>query len=93
MICKICGFTDTPALMAAMAGGVDAIGLVMAPSPRQVSPERAAFLLSGLRARVQRWAVFRTPSPEDLAAIASLPFTGVQADAEEAPLGGARRAC
>jgi phosphoribosylanthranilate isomerase len=79
---KVCGFTEVPALAAAVRGGVSAIGLVFARSPRQVSPEQAELLLSGVRADIQRWAVFRTPTVADLRAIAHLPLTGVQADAD-----------
>jgi phosphoribosylanthranilate isomerase len=78
---KICGFVEPMAMGAAVLGGASAIGLVMTQSPRQVSPSLAAELLDWLPERVQRWAVFRVPEPEILAAISGLPFTGVQADA------------
>lgn len=41
---KICGITSADAVAAAAAAGVDAIGFVFAPSPRQVTPGQAAQL-------------------------------------------------
>ena len=78
---KLCGLADDDALRGAGAARPDAVGLVLAPSPRQVSPSVAERLLGFVPANVQRWAVFRTPDPVVLAAIAHLPFTGVQAEA------------
>jgi phosphoribosylanthranilate isomerase len=43
---KICGITDEAALDAAVEGGADAVGFVLAPgSPRQLSVDRAADLM------------------------------------------------
>lgn len=79
---KVCGFTEPAAMEPVVRLRGTAIGLVLTSSPRQVSPARAAELLDWLPDRVQRWAVFRKPEPELLAAIAGLPFTGVQAEAD-----------
>lgn len=78
---KLCGVADADGMRAVGAARPDAIGLVLAASPRQVTPALAEELLAWVPAHVQRWAVFRTPDPATLAAIAHLPFTGVQADA------------
>lgn len=82
MIVKVCGLTTPEGIEAVVRSGATALGLVFARSSRQVSAETAARLLAAVPDRVQRWAVFRTPSPEALAAITDLPFTGVQADAD-----------
>ncbi len=41
---KICGITDEAAVAAALQAGVDAIGFVFSPSPRQLQPAQAARL-------------------------------------------------
>jgi phosphoribosylanthranilate isomerase len=58
---KICGMTDTPAVDAALAAGVDAIGFVFAPSVRSVTPEWAAQLAQAARGRVLCVAVTLHP--------------------------------
>jgi phosphoribosylanthranilate isomerase len=78
---KLCGLRDTHALRCAGAARPDAVGFVFAPSVRQVRPEDAEALLGWVPRGVQRWAVFRSPDPAVLRAIAHLPFTGVQGDA------------
>lgn len=78
---KICGLTTPSMVDDAVRAGADAIGLVLARSPRRVDVDTAARLLRQVPAEVQAWAVFRAPTVEELDAIASLPFTGVQADA------------
>lgn len=46
---KICGITDERALAAAVDGGADAVGFVLAPgSPRQLSIGKAAALMEGV---------------------------------------------
>ncbi len=59
---KICGLTRADAVAAAVQGGADAIGFVFAPSPRAVTPARAAELVAGLPASVEVIAVCRHPS-------------------------------
>jgi phosphoribosylanthranilate isomerase len=63
VLVKICGLTTLDAVEAAVAAGADAIGFVFAPSPREVSPERAAELCAGVPTRVKRVAVMRHPAP------------------------------
>jgi phosphoribosylanthranilate isomerase len=41
---KICGMTTPDAIATALEAGVDALGFVFAPSPRQLTPEAAAQL-------------------------------------------------
>jgi phosphoribosylanthranilate isomerase len=60
---KICGIRDRAGLEAAVEAGADAVGLVLAESPRQVSPAWAADLLRHLPPMVQGIAVMREPVP------------------------------
>ena len=62
MFVKICGITSAEAVEAAVEAGADAVGFVFAPSPREVTPERAAELCASVPARVRRVAVMRHPA-------------------------------
>jgi phosphoribosylanthranilate isomerase len=64
MFVKICGLTTPEAVEAAVAAGADALGFVFAESPRQVTPEQAKALSSGVPAHVVRVAVMRHPHKE-----------------------------
>lgn len=73
---KICGLTDAAAVEAAVAAGADAVGFVVVPSPRQISPARAAELAAVARAAaedrqrpVEIVVVFRWPDPAEVASI------------------------
>jgi phosphoribosylanthranilate isomerase len=59
---KICGITTAPALEAALAARVDAIGFVFADSPRQLRLEDAVTLAAPARGQVRCVAVTRHPS-------------------------------
>jgi phosphoribosylanthranilate isomerase len=58
---KICGLTDEAAVAAALQAGVDAIGFVFSPSPRQIQPSVAARLAAPARGRALCIAVTRHP--------------------------------
>ena len=58
---KICGLTDEAAVAAALQAGVDAIGFVFSPSPRQIRPTEAARLAAPARGRALCIAVTRHP--------------------------------
>jgi phosphoribosylanthranilate isomerase len=58
---KICGLTDEAAVSAALQAGVDAIGFVFSPSPRQLQPAQAARLAAPARGRALCIAVTRHP--------------------------------
>jgi phosphoribosylanthranilate isomerase len=58
---KICGMTDEAAVAAALQAGVDAIGFVFSPSPRQLQPAQAARLAAAARGRALCIAVTRHP--------------------------------
>lgn len=81
MIVKLCGVRDLDALRAVGAARPDAVGFVLAPSPRQVSLEDLPRLLSAVPHDVQRWAVFREPNPAVVRQLQGLTLTGVQGHA------------
>lgn len=58
---KICGMTTPDAVDAALAAGVDAIGFVFSPSPRQLTPTAARRLAAPARGRALCIAVTRHP--------------------------------
>lgn len=78
---KVCGLTEPEHVDAAVEAGADAVGLVLVPSVRQVSVDAAARLLERIPEHIERFAVFRVPDPQTVAAISSLPFTVLQGDA------------
>jgi phosphoribosylanthranilate isomerase len=61
---KICGITDRAGLDAAIGAGADAIGFVLAPSPRQLGIAEAAALSAATPPFVSRVLVLREPSAE-----------------------------
>jgi phosphoribosylanthranilate isomerase len=62
MFIKICGITSVSAVAAAVECGVDAIGFVFAPSPRQLTPQQAVELSAQTPPDLLRVAVTRHPS-------------------------------
>jgi phosphoribosylanthranilate isomerase len=66
---KICGVTTSAAARAAADAGADAVGLVFAESPRQVSVEQAQDAIRELPPFVTRVAVLRHPTPHRMAEI------------------------
>lgn len=61
---KICGITTPEAIEAAVAARVDAVGFVLSPSPRQLSPAQAARLAHTARGRLCCVAVTRHPTQQ-----------------------------
>lgn len=67
---KICGLTRETDVEASIDAGADAIGLVFyAPSPRYVSPQRAAELARGIPAFVSRVGLFVNETAESVRAV------------------------
>ncbi|MFI4915900.1 MAG: N-(5'-phosphoribosyl)anthranilate isomerase [Phycisphaerales bacterium JB060] len=82
---KICGLTTTNMVDTAVEAGVDAVGVVLSPSKRQVMPGRAATLFRILPGFVAGVAVYRHPDadlvPRALEALP--PWTLHQSDADD----------
>jgi len=68
---KICGITNTKDAAAAVELGADAVGFVLASSPRQVSPEKAREIIMALPPFVQSVGVFVDEDPEKVASTAA----------------------
>ena len=82
---KICGITREQDLAAAVAAGADAVGLVFyAPSPRHVTPERAAQLTAHLPAFVTSVGLFVNESPNAVRTVlAQVPLDLLQFHGDE----------
>ena len=64
MFIKICGITNVDDALLATALGADAVGFVMAPSPRQVAPPRVQEITRRLPPGVLTVGVFRNEAPQ-----------------------------
>lgn len=86
---KICGLCDEAGLEAACAAGADAVGFVLAPSPRRVSLGEARALLRLVPPGIERVAVFARATRAELVAALELDFDALQAelDSDWPPLG------
>lgn len=83
---KICGVTRPQDAAAAVAAGADAVGVVLAPSKREITLERAAEVLAGVPPFVARVGVFVDPGPEQVRrAVKALGLSVVQLHGDEAP--------
>ena len=83
---KICGLTRGEDAAAAVASGADALGVIFAPSPRQVSLAHAARLLAEVPPPVARVGVFVDASAEEIGeAIEACGLTAVQLSGHESP--------
>ena len=67
---KLCGFSEPEALDAAIQSGVDAVGFVLDPSPRQLTLDQAADLMARVPPHVDAVAVVGRPDLQTLRAIA-----------------------
>lgn len=72
---------DSRSAVAAVMAGADAIGFVFAESPRRLSPREAARIAAELPTDVERVAVFRLPSLDDVYRVLD-EFSGITVQAE-----------
>lgn len=83
---KACGLMREDDVRAAVAAGVDACGFIFAPSPRQLSIERAAELAGLVPPPVGRIGVFVDAHPAFIAsAVRACGLTAVQMSGSESP--------
>jgi phosphoribosylanthranilate isomerase len=66
---KMCGFTDASTIAEAVDAGVDAIGLVLDPSPRQISMEVAKVLMASIPSNIESVVVCGRPVLSELTEI------------------------
>ncbi len=64
MFVKICGITNELDARIAIEAGADAVGLILAESPRRVEPETARRIVASLPEDALTVAVFRREDPE-----------------------------
>jgi phosphoribosylanthranilate isomerase len=83
---KICGLTRAEDAAVAVAAGADALGVVLAPSRRQVTLKEAAAVFADVPPFVARIGVFVDARADDVwEAVARLGLTAVQYHGGEAP--------
>lgn len=84
---KVCGITRIEDAIGAVALGVDAVGMILAPeSPRHVSLGLAARIVAAVGGRAAAVAVTINAAPEDVARWrAAARFDAIQAHGEETP--------
>ncbi|MBW2065794.1 MAG: phosphoribosylanthranilate isomerase [Deltaproteobacteria bacterium] len=63
---KICGITNLQDAMSAVYLGVDALGFIFAPSPREISPREARMIIEKLPPLVKSVGVFVNEKPEEI---------------------------
>ena len=82
---KICGITREEDVAAAVTAGADALGFVFyAPSPRYVTPQRAAQLMAQVPAFVTKVGLFVNESPATVRAVlAEVPLDLLQFHGDE----------
>jgi phosphoribosylanthranilate isomerase len=83
---KICGMTNVDDAVAAAEAGADAIGLIFAPSKRQVTVAQAKSIVHGLPKTLEKVGVFYDESAlqiEDI--VAQVGLTAVQLHGDESP--------
>jgi len=81
VLVKLCGLNTREGVEAALAAGADALGFVLAPSPRRVTLAEAERLLARVPATVEAVAVFARPTLDELRRALELPFAALQVEA------------
>jgi len=83
---KICGMTSAEDALAAADAGADAIGLIFAPSKRQITAEAAKQIAAHLPKTLEKVGVFANESAQQIEDIADqVGLTAVQLHGDESP--------
>ncbi|HTA38708.1 MAG TPA: phosphoribosylanthranilate isomerase [Candidatus Acidoferrales bacterium] len=83
---KFCGCTSLADAEMAVEAGADAVGMILAPSPRRVGIDVAREIAGGMPAGVEAVAVVVNPSPDELdALLAACPNLTIQFSGSERP--------
>jgi phosphoribosylanthranilate isomerase len=83
---KICGNTSLEDAMLVAEAGADAVGFVLAPSPRRVTPAQVAAIVPHLPATLEKIGVFvDAPFEEIEATVRAAALSGVQLHFNAAP--------
>jgi phosphoribosylanthranilate isomerase len=83
---KICGNTSAEDALLAAEAGADAVGFVFAPSPRQVTRDQAARMISRLPDGLEKIGVFVDSTLEEIDnAVRECTLTGVQLHFDASP--------
>ena len=83
---KICGITRAEDALCAVDNGADAVGVIFAPSARQVTVAQAALALAEVPPPVARVGVFVDPTLEEIEeAVLGCGLTAVQLSGHESP--------
>lgn len=86
MLVKICGITSEADALLAVALGADAIGFVLAPSRRQVSPQAVQRIVDRLPPGIVTVGVFRDEAPARVVEIVnSIGLRAAQLHGDEGP--------
>jgi phosphoribosylanthranilate isomerase len=81
---KFCGTTSLDDALASVEAGADALGFVLAPSKRRITPEKAREIIRELPASVERIGVFLNATVEQVReAVMDLDLTGIQLHGNE----------
>jgi phosphoribosylanthranilate isomerase len=64
MFVKICGTTTEEDALLAVAMGADAVGFIMAPSPRQITAATASDIIKRMPPEIMTVGVFRNETPQ-----------------------------
>jgi phosphoribosylanthranilate isomerase len=83
---KICGTTSEEDALLAVALDADAVGFVLAPSPRQMTPQAVRDIVRRLPSEVVTIGVFRDAQPESVVAVVNgIGLRGAQLHGHETP--------
>ena len=81
---KICATTNLDDALASLDAGANALGFILTPSPRQITPEAAATIIAALPPSTEKIGVVVNETPQRLAELAhQTGLTGLQLHGDE----------